>query len=495
MSRLTRGFVPVLILGAVVILAVAMRSALISPLQLALAVAIVIVGIFPAVWYEIRRPPFRFPLLPIAGLYYAICYGLPFLMLDLIWPDGFPELSGIAAVMLPVRSGIGSPEALAVALAAIGAFVLSFMMLRNSLENRIGGFNFGAPVTPGPFRVLAYAMLAGYLAYEFIPAVRTLPSVGQLLDRIGYVVFAVFFVAGQMRIIKRAEVWVVFGLVLPLVVAHRLAFSLMTSAMLFGLLLFVLCWPVFKKRAVIILGGCAVCLVLFYFPAQEFRAQVGLPQFATSAANDSLVRKIAFFGRISVAVWARDPQIEYENQTYTLTGSGSLTMVGRRVFQAPLFNHVFKQTPANVPYWGGETYRNFLTNLVPRAIWPEKPEERFGRDFGLRYGLIEPNSHSSVNIPWIVELLANFGAVGVVAGMAFFGVLFAAVDRFFNSESVPPIERAVGLGLIFRWAYPESNFTVMCGDLLPLTIALYLYFRFGLKWLTPLFPKRPALSP
>jgi len=93
-------------------------------------------------------------------------------------------------------------------------------------------------------------------------------------------------------------------------------------------------------------------------------------------------------------------------------------------------------------------------------------------------------------VPWIIELLANFGRPGVLLGMALFGFLFAVADRFFNGRDMHPVARAVGLGIVFRLVYPESNFTVMCGDLLPLTVFLYLYFRFGLKWLTPLFQPR-----
>ena len=471
------------------------RSVGVSPIQFLLAVGIIAVGAFPSAWYYFRKSPFRFPLFPIAGLYYAICFGLPFLLLDVFWPTGFPEAGYVNAVILPVRDGIGAPNAMVLVLAGIGAFVAVFISLRGVLESRMVGFGFGVQLSPGPFRVLAYAMLAGYMAQEFIPAIRDLPSIGHVLDRIGYVAFAVFFAAGQMRVIRKAEVWAVFGVGLPMVVMHKLFTSLMTPVILFGLLLFILCWPVYKKRAIVILGASALCAALFYFPAQEFRAQIGLPQFKSSAANESLVGKISFFGRISAAVWAKDTEIEFENRTYALTGAGALTAFGRRIFLMPLFNHVYAKTPEPVPYWGGETYRNFFTNLVPRAFWAGKPEERFGREFGIRYGLVSQDDHSSVNVPWIIELLANFGAVGVIAGMAVIGFLFAVIDRFFNSKTVTPIERAVGIGLMFRWAYPESNFTVMCGDLLPLTVACYIYFRFGSKWLAPVFGKHAETPP
>jgi hypothetical protein len=41
------------------------------------------------------------------------------------------------------------------------------------------------------------------------------------------------------------------------------------------------------------------------------------------------------------------------------------------------------------------------------------------------------------------------------------------------------LEFLIGLTLIFRLGYQESNFTVMTGSLPLLFAALYLYFRFG----------------
>jgi hypothetical protein len=69
----------------------------------------------------------------------------------------------------------------------------------------------------------------------------------------------------------------------------------------------------------------------------------------------------------------------------------------------------------------------------------------------------------------------------VLIGMATFGILLAFLDRTLNAPGMSDLEFLVGLTLIFRLVYPESNFSVMTGSLVPLFAALYIYFAVGSK--------------
>ena len=98
-----------------------------------------------------------------------------------------------------------------------------------------------------------------------------------------------------------------------------------------------------------------------------------------------------------------------------------------------LLAKVVEHTPSSVPYWYGETYKLTLTNLVPRIIWPEKPREVAGQKFAHRYEMIAPeNTATAINLPWIVEMYANFGQMGVIIGMVLTGGLLALLSVFFN---------------------------------------------------------------
>jgi len=140
-----------------------------------------------------------------------------------------------------------------------------------------------------------------------------------------------------------------------------------------------------------------------------------------------------------------------------------------------------ERTPSSVPYWYGETYKLTLTNLVPRIIWPEKPREAAGQKFTHRYEMIAPeNTTTAINLPWVVEMYANFGRMGVIIGMVLTGGLLALLSVFFNRSRMTPLEFVVGAAIVFPLVYPASNFSLMTSTLPQLTLALWLYFRFSL---------------
>ncbi len=146
-----------------------------------------------------------------------------------------------------------------------------------------------------------------------------------------------------------------------------------------------------------------------------------------------------------------------------------------------VMSHVVNLTPSDVPYWNGETYRPFATSFIPRVLWPEKPQEKYGHAFGHRYRILNPwDRNTSVNIPWIIEMYANFGRIGVVVGMTLAGIFLAFLSAIFNRREMTPLEFVTSAAIIFPLVYPASNFSLMTGSLLPLSVALWIYFRVGL---------------
>jgi hypothetical protein len=79
-----------------------------------------------------------------------------------------------------------------------------------------------------------------------------------------------------------------------------------------------------------------------------------------------------------------------------------------------------------------------------------------------------------------INLLSkNRRPIGVVGGMAFFGLLLAGLDKLLNSQKMSEPEFLIGLTLIFRLCYQESNFSVLTGSIFPLFICLYIYFHYA----------------
>ena len=135
-------------------------------------------------------------------------------------------------------------------------------------------------------------------------------------------------------------------------------------------------------------------------------------------------------------------------------------------------------TPGSVPYWNGATYSSLLTKWIPRFLWPGKPQELTGNEFGQRYGFLDPSDQgTSLNLPWIVELYANFGAWGVLLGMGIFGAFVAFVNRLFNQSQMNPVEFVYGAVMLFGLYNQGSSFAMTVGNVLLLSIALYVLLK------------------
>lgn len=100
-------------------------------------------------------------------------------------------------------------------------------------------------------------------------------------------------------------------------------------------------------------------------------------------------------------------------------------------------------------FYGGVASAPILTALIPRFLWPEKPNIELGLWFALEIGAAYAEEgkrgNNSVNMTIPGQLYLDFGWIGIVIGCIFFGgfvaVLWNAVGFFHSSYNI--------LGIIF----------------------------------------------
>lgn len=138
-------------------------------------------------------------------------------------------------------------------------------------------------------------------------------------------------------------------------------------------------------------------------------------------------------------------------------------------------------TPEYIPYWGGYTYSYLYTSLIPRFLYPSKPQKMLGQEFGHRYELLNPNDFStSYNLPVLVEFYINFGPLGVALGMFILGIIFRILYFIFNNPDMGEAGAIIGT-VIFAGLYNlESDLSLMIGSVIHYIILLYLLFKFNL---------------
>ena len=229
-------------------------------------------------------------------------------------------------------------------------------------------------------------------------------------------------------------------------------------------------------------------LILLYPVMTNFR-HLAWPSSNRSIPTESAFDKLKLFGQATKNYIGLGDSL-YERELYSLrlkmSQSRNVGLI-RRSGLIFTFSHVVNSSPEKIPFWKGKTYEPIFFNWIPRLIWPQKPEEKIGNMFGRRYLIIDqrddpPDYHTSINLPWITEAFANYGYAGVIVGMALIGVFLSLLECFFNRPGASILQYSIGSNMLLPLFFQDSNFTLMTGSLLPLTVCMWIYFSIGLTF-------------
>jgi hypothetical protein len=79
-------------------------------------------------------------------------------------------------------------------------------------------------------------------------------------------------------------------------------------------------------------------------------------------------------------------------------------------------------------YASGETISNMIVSLIPRVLWPDKPEIGGGGNVVTEFTGIRFARGTSVGAGQVFEFYVNFGTWGVIGGFLLFGLLLGYMD-------------------------------------------------------------------
>jgi hypothetical protein len=132
----------------------------------------------------------------------------------------------------------------------------------------------------------------------------------------------------------------------------------------------------------------------------------------------------------------------------------------------------------------GETYIWFLFVLIPRALWPGKPDYgSFGQQFGILTD-VSSTGATSIGATMLGEAWLNFGPLGVMAFMGFFGAINAAMYYCLRRRySSPPLGATWLYIMLYVLAVKdfESIFVMVFGPILQLTLFVAVIDRLLLR--------------
>ena len=157
---------------------------------------------------------------------------------------------------------------------------------------------------------------------------------------------------------------------------------------------------------------------------------------------------------------------------------------------------VTKNSPDFIPYWDGYSYKLFISKIIPRILWRNKPSDELGNEFGHRYNVLTKKSKTTVrynstswNMPVLNEFYVNFGKLGVIIGMFLFGLFISFLTKFSSINKHNNLENVVCLYLFIPIFFLESHLSLLLGAIFQSYIFLIVVSYCSLFFLRKIFFK------
>jgi hypothetical protein len=399
------------------------------------------------------RPPI--PFMPVMGLFYALYYARPLV---------FGGTNEHWRIRVDPASDYDYPAQLA--LEGWLMLLLGWEILRPRLRRIV---------------------VSGYNPKRMETAALVLACLGPIAQVAQVQMALPLFAAGVARFFYSLG-YLGLGLLMMLVAGGRSAF--VTKL---GLLVLTIILAVLQFVSGFIAGFLTTAAVLFFsFWAVRRRLSARLVLAAISVALIALVvkssldayRKVAWLqagdlsngAKLSLLATLTSQSIVEEGVVGAIS-NGSRSSA-RRSANMDLLADIVRRTPSPVPYWNGASYVSLIGLAIPRFLWPTKPTKRLGQEFGHRYSLLDANdTHTSFNLPFLVEFYANLGEAGVVLGMFLVGAIYGILARFVNRPEQDSLLTIAGIVLMLPLLNIESDFSLTFGGLLMDGFALWLVLR------------------
>ncbi len=429
-----------------------------------LALAVIWLGTVPTLIHLCDPHRSQIPFFPLVGLFYASNFGLPLFAADRPFDDG--------DVLLRIE-GV-STTCLWLGIAGMTCLLTGFYTGRSFFKTRLRGMRISGDWNAPQFRMMMWVYLVIYFAYRFVPALKAIPTANHLLSPFGYLGFGFFFTLFVNRRLSFLEGLIIWGGMVPVEVAFRLSSGSIAEAMVFGLFFSLIAIRTAPKLAALAFILAVLTFTIFNPVKGTYRAITWYASESGGSGPQSAYEKCLLL-----------VQLAYEYHFGMLNSQEHhaevLASLAGRLSSVSVLSVVVDETPSHVPFWNGESYLPLFTKLIPRALWPDKPVDDMGNQFGHRYGLLGDNDMAtSLNLPWMVEMYANFGRWGICLGMALVGVALAALDKIFNRLKPNPIELVIGATLLLQLIYQESSFSLMAGDFAILLVVVFIALRLAL---------------
>jgi hypothetical protein len=193
-------------------------------------------------------------------------------------------------------------------------------------------------------------------------------------------------------------------------------------------------------------------------------------------------------GNTNASVWERGQfwlNASYSSWMDALTGREAMSaneLVSKTMRRTSLLTqvaHVLDVTPSQVPFQDGQTYGYFVVSLIPRFVWPDKPNvNEANRFYQLAFGLSDRRSveATSISVGSMAEGYINFGWTGVVTVMFGIGLFLKIYEDTFLRSLSNDLLVAIGIALLFDLFAVEGQLGQYLGGVMQKILLSFLVF-------------------
>jgi hypothetical protein len=429
--------------------------------------AIILVSAF-AIWLWTVGYDRYTAFVPILTVIYSIHFALPV----------FTFMAYIFSLGGEVVGEVYVEQALALALAGLICTLAGYYLVTlTTLRDRLPKFKMqwrpqgGLELWAYPIGAVGLAIYVGTFATELPDSAKRFADLGGESCMLAILILFFLQMARRLSWLGKLYLW---GILLPLRTLLGLGTGMLGHAA-WPILEMLLLYSTVRRKIpwlVLAIGVLAVGLL------QPFKATFrSLTWRGGAASNRSLTQKSQLFLELGATFWQAPPPLQLV-----------VTAAMLRLSFLTEFADVVRETPANVPYWKGESYYPLLSKPIPRFLWKDKPKEDIGKRFGHRYNLLAPeNDVTALAMTHLGEFYFNFGPAGVIIGMFFTGLFYGCLQACF-------IHRESGIGgvigavfLLMTLLGIEQNLSAVLGEVFDKAVVLAV--------LTPLMRMRWAEIP
>jgi len=396
---------------------------------------IFILAFLPALVFVLNKSESRLiPLMPLHGIFYAAVMGWPALSNKTVWLSGNSE---------------SITESLAVVCLALFFLNLGYYLTKYYIKERRSSFKFLLSISPIRELIIGWILFLIYLLFIIFPQLSEIPSVQHIAMVALYLSLGILFNAWVKNRLSKTQK----GL-------YIIAFSFAILTIVFvgslakAVFLFTFIGIIYWREKQSIPWSFCIMILLIVVALNPVK------HVYRSVINNEIVENLSFTEKSVLFVNSIEVFFDSGRSVFSIINTDKSAV--NRLAHISTLSRVVEKTPDIIPYWGGETYLPLGTFFIPRILWADKPSENSGQTFGHRYSFL--NTHdvtTSYNMPWLTELYANFGIIGVILGMFSIGLFFRFLVSQLSVYSPNGIEFVAGLSVTFELFFADSNFSLI----------------------------------